>query len=146
MWYGGPARMTVHRLAAAIRRAVVSVMGLRWVVDGGLARLRRQTLRRLAHSRLKPYSRSVATGPSTVSDLLDRLKTALADRYAIERELGAGGMATVYLAEDIKRKMAVKKVLRPELAAILGAERLFRLATWYWAVRCMTIHRRQCFV
>ncbi len=55
---------------------------------------------------------------------LDRLKTALADRYAIKEELGAGGMATVYLAEDLKhdRKVAVK-VLRPELAAVLGAER-----------------------
>ena len=57
-------------------------------------------------------------------DLLDRLKTALADRYTIEREIGAGGMATVYLAEDIKhhRPVAVK-VLRPELAAVLGTER-----------------------
>jgi serine/threonine-protein kinase len=54
----------------------------------------------------------------------DRLKAALADRYRIERELGHGGMATVYLAEDLKhhRKVAVK-VLRPELAAVLGAER-----------------------
>ena len=53
-----------------------------------------------------------------------RLATALADRYRIERELGAGGMATVYLAEDLKhqRKVALK-VLRPELAAVLGAER-----------------------
>ena len=52
------------------------------------------------------------------------LVTALADRYRIERELGAGGMATVYLAEDLKhhRKVAVK-VLRPELAAVIGAER-----------------------
>ncbi len=60
-------------------------------------------------------------------DLLDRLKTALADRYAIQEELGAGGMATVYLAEDLKhhRKVAVK-VLRPELAAILGAERFLK--------------------
>ncbi len=50
-------------------------------------------------------------------DLLDRLKTALADRYAIEREIGAGGMATVYLAEDLKlhRKVAVK-LLRPAVA------------------------------
>ncbi len=56
-------------------------------------------------------------------DLLDRLKTALADRYAIQEELGAGGMATVYLARDLKhdRQVAVK-VLRPELAAVLGAE------------------------
>jgi serine/threonine-protein kinase len=53
-----------------------------------------------------------------------RLTAALSDRYRIERELGAGGMATVYLAEDIKhqRKVAVK-VLRPELAAVIGAER-----------------------
>jgi eukaryotic-like serine/threonine-protein kinase len=52
------------------------------------------------------------------------LRTALADRYRIERELGAGGMATVYLAEDLKhhRKVAIK-VLKPELAAVLGAER-----------------------
>jgi serine/threonine-protein kinase len=56
-----------------------------------------------------------------------RLSTALADRYRIERELGQGGMATVYLAEDLKhhRKVAVK-VLRPELAAVLGAERFLR--------------------
>ncbi|MCH8146142.1 MAG: serine/threonine-protein kinase [Gemmatimonadetes bacterium] len=55
---------------------------------------------------------------------LERLQAALADRYAIERELGRGGMATVYLAHDVKhdRKVAVK-VLRPELAAVLGAER-----------------------
>jgi serine/threonine-protein kinase len=55
---------------------------------------------------------------------VERLSKALADRYSIERELGKGGMATVYLAEDIRhgRKVAVKVVL-PELAAILGAER-----------------------
>ena len=55
---------------------------------------------------------------------LERLATSLADRYTIERELGAGGMATVYLARDIKhdRNVAVK-VLRPELAAVIGAER-----------------------
>ena len=53
-----------------------------------------------------------------------RLATALADRYRIERELGQGGMATVYLAHDLKhdRKVALK-VLKPELAAVLGAER-----------------------
>ncbi len=58
---------------------------------------------------------------------MDRLKAALADRYTIERELGSGGMATVYLAEDVKhhRKVAVK-VLRPELAAALGADRFHR--------------------
>ncbi|MEJ2340450.1 MAG: protein kinase, partial [Gemmatimonadales bacterium] len=57
----------------------------------------------------------------------DRLGTALADRYRIERELGAGGMATVYLAEDLKhdRQVAIK-VLRPELAAVLGADRFIQ--------------------
>jgi len=52
------------------------------------------------------------------------LATALADRYRIERELGRGGMATVYLAQDLKhdRKVAIK-VLKPELAAVLGADR-----------------------
>jgi hypothetical protein len=52
------------------------------------------------------------------------LSAALGDRYLIERELGAGGMATVYLARDLKydRHIALK-VLRPELAAVLGAER-----------------------
>ena len=54
----------------------------------------------------------------------ERLSAALADRYRIERELGQGGMATVYLAQDIKhdRKVALK-VLKPELAAVLGADR-----------------------
>jgi serine/threonine-protein kinase len=62
-----------------------------------------------------------------VSETLDRLKAALAGRYTIERELGAGGMATVYLAADVKhhRKVAVK-VLRAELAATMGAERFSR--------------------
>jgi serine/threonine-protein kinase len=62
-----------------------------------------------------------------VTDNIGRLKAALADRYRIERELGQGGMATVYLAQDIKhdRKVAVK-VLRPELAASLGSERFLR--------------------
>jgi eukaryotic-like serine/threonine-protein kinase len=57
----------------------------------------------------------------------DRLSAALADRYRIERELGAGGMATVYLAEDLKhhRRVALK-VLRSELADALGPERFLR--------------------
>jgi serine/threonine-protein kinase len=59
-----------------------------------------------------------------MSDVSSRLTSALAERYRIERELGAGGMATVYLAADLKhdRKVAMK-VLKPELAAVLGAER-----------------------
>jgi hypothetical protein len=63
-------------------------------------------------------------------DTLDHLKIALADRYLIERELGAGGMATVYLAEDLKHKRQVAvKVLKPELAAVLGAERFVQEIT-----------------
>jgi len=56
-----------------------------------------------------------------------QLTTALGDRYRIERELGAGGMATVYLAHDVRhnRKVALK-VLRPELAAVIGADRFLK--------------------
>ena len=55
---------------------------------------------------------------------ITRLNAALEGRYRIESELGEGGMATVYLADDIKheRKVALK-VLKPELAAVVGAER-----------------------
>lgn len=55
---------------------------------------------------------------------MQRLTVTLSDRYTIERELGQGGMATVYLARDLKhdRKVAIK-VLKPELGAVLGAER-----------------------
>jgi eukaryotic-like serine/threonine-protein kinase len=64
---------------------------------------------------------TVPAGPAS------RLTSALADQYRVEQELGAGGMATVYLAHDLKhdRKVAIK-VLRPELAASLGAERFLR--------------------
>ena len=57
-------------------------------------------------------------------DTASRLNIALEGRYAIERELGEGGMATVYLAKDLKheRKVALK-VLKPEVAAVVGAER-----------------------
>jgi tetratricopeptide (TPR) repeat protein len=59
-----------------------------------------------------------------MADVSDRLKAALSDRYAIEQEIGSGGMATVYVARDVRhdRQVAVK-VLRPELAAALGSER-----------------------
>ena len=62
-----------------------------------------------------------------VTDSFNRLKSALSDRYAIDRELGRGGMATVYLARDLKhdRQVAVK-VLHAELAATVGADRFLR--------------------
>ena len=62
-----------------------------------------------------------------MAELFTRLQAALADRYRVERELGRGGMATVFLALDLKhdRPVAVK-VLRPELAAALGPERFLR--------------------
>jgi serine/threonine-protein kinase len=58
---------------------------------------------------------------------IDHLTAALAGRYVVERELGRGGMATVYLADDLKhhRKVALK-VLRPELGLALGADRFSR--------------------
>ncbi len=59
-----------------------------------------------------------------MSDVLSRLGAALADRYRIERELGAGGMATVFLAHDLKHEREVAiKVLHPDLGAALGGER-----------------------
>ena len=57
-------------------------------------------------------------------NVVDRLATSLGDRYRLDRELGQGGMATVYLAEDLKhsRKVAIK-VLHPELSAVIGGDR-----------------------
>ena len=55
---------------------------------------------------------------------IDQLRAALSGRYAIDREIGAGGMATVYLARDLRHDRAVAiKVLKPELGAVLGVER-----------------------
>jgi serine/threonine-protein kinase len=58
---------------------------------------------------------------------IDRLASAVADRYAVREEIGRGGMAVVYLAEDLKhhRKVALK-VLRPELAVDIGSDRFLR--------------------
>jgi serine/threonine-protein kinase len=65
-----------------------------------------------------------------VTNPLPRLAEALEDRYRIERELGQGGMATVYLADDLRhRRKVALKVLRPELAAVIGAERFLHEIT-----------------
>jgi serine/threonine protein kinase/Tfp pilus assembly protein PilF len=62
-----------------------------------------------------------------VSTLQQRLETGLADRYAVDRQLGEGGMAVVYLARDLRHERVVAlKVLRPEIAAEIGAERFLR--------------------
>src|SRR5512145_253208 len=62
-----------------------------------------------------------------MTDILERLRAALGERYAIERQAGEGGMATVWLARDLKhgREVAVK-VLRPELGASIGTDRFLR--------------------
>src|SRR5829696_7121333 len=58
---------------------------------------------------------------------MDRLKSALGDTYAIDRELGRGGMATVYLAQDVKHdRLVALKVLHSEVAESLGADRFLR--------------------
>src|SRR5437660_11232377 len=66
-------------------------------------------------------------GAAAVSSELESLRAALADRYALERELGRGGMATVYLARDLKHgRLVAIKILRAEIAAALGPERFLR--------------------
>src|SRR5262249_935051 len=62
-----------------------------------------------------------------VSNALEQLRASLADRYRIDRELGHGGMATVYLADDLKhgRQVAIK-VMRPEMAQAIGHDRFLR--------------------
>jgi len=62
-----------------------------------------------------------------VPEPLERLRSALADRYTVVREVGRGGMATVYLAQDLRHPRQVAlKVLRPEVAGALGADRFLK--------------------
>src|SRR6476661_6189250 len=78
----------------------------------------------LARSRLRPQIPSLHM---TASSPVESLRAALAGRYDLVRELGAGGMATVYLAQDLRHDRSVAiKVLRPELAAVIGAQRFLR--------------------
>jgi serine/threonine protein kinase len=81
---------------------------------------------RLALPRAPGQIPAIAT-PSPFTDSSAVLAAGLRDRYVLERELGQGGMATVYLARDLKHKRPLAlKVLRPELAASLGPERFQR--------------------
>src|SRR2546426_8665239 len=92
--------------------------------------------RQILHTSVAHHARSArqalrwsryAHESSPVTDLLTHVQAALAGRYSIERELGRGGMATVYLAQDLKHRRPVAiKVLAPELAAALGRERFLR--------------------
>ena len=62
-----------------------------------------------------------------MTELLDSVRQELSGRYQIVREIGRGGMATVYLAQDLKHPRQVAlKVLRPEVAGALGADRFFK--------------------
>jgi serine/threonine protein kinase len=74
---------------------------------------------------VKPaHLRSAPLQGLTLADLTAQLQASLVERYAIEGELGRGGMATVYLARDVRHNRQVAlKVLRPELTALLGRER-----------------------
>ncbi len=91
------------------------------------ARFHPSTLPSFHHSVITPSTLDSTIHPGAPLPPAPRLVAALADRYAFERELGQGGMATVYLADDLRhhRKVAIK-VLRPELAATIGPDRFFR--------------------
>ena len=80
-----------------------------------------------------------------MSEITAKLSTALADRYRIERRLGEGGMATVFLAEDLKHKRKVAlKVLKPDLAAVLGAGAPGRSSALI--LRCQPLQRLGRFI
>jgi serine/threonine-protein kinase len=83
-----------------------------------------------ALERFKTALRRLRPGAQRTSTPIERLEVALADRYTIEGEIGSGGMATVFLAEDSKHRRRVAiKVLRPDLAAAVGATRFLNEIT-----------------
>src|SRR6476659_4986571 len=89
----------------------------------------RVRVRRVATAHLVDIAGLAGHGPSmtSASTVPEQLRDALAERYVIERELGAGGMATVYLAQDVRHERPVAlKVFRSEIAAAFGAERFAR--------------------
>ena len=92
----------------------------------------------------RPIFRAPHHRLENVVDLLTRLRAALGDRYRLDRELGRGGMATVYLAHDLRHDRQVAlKVLHPELAATLGPERFqreIRLAARLQHPHILTVH------
>ena len=87
---------------------------------------------------------SSSNKPSCLTDLRTQLQTALASAYTLERELGRGGMATVFLAQDVRHDRPVAlKVLHPELARTLGPERFQReikLAARLQHPHILTVH------
>src|SRR3989441_10724814 len=98
---------------------------------GPTARSSTSTRRRRRRSRTRSPRRARRSWrrrrETEMSDLLRRLQAALADRYDLDREIGRGGMATVYLAQDVRHHRSVAvKVLHPELALSLGSDRFLR--------------------
>src|SRR4026208_186327 len=98
-----------------------------WTPTATLALLQPKTSRKHAgfeHGKLEVVLRLPG---DQMTSLSERFRSGLSERYLIERELGAGGMATVYLASDLQRGRSVAlKVLRPELASLIGPERFLR--------------------
>src|SRR5207237_1341776 len=113
--YGATGRRGLAEAGAAL-----GPWGLRRVVAG-------RAVARVDQLPQQRFALGDGRGEALMPADLDGLRTALTDRYRLERELGAGGMATVYLAHDLKHDRPVAiKVLRPELAAVIGAERFLR--------------------
>ena len=98
-----------------------------WTPTATLALLQPKTSRKTVgfeHGKLEVVLRLPG---DQMTSLSERFRSGLSERYLIERELGAGGMATVYLASDLQRGRSVAlKVLRPELASLIGPERFLR--------------------